>query len=77
MTVCLSVYGNASFKKEFNRDRLTYSTANPVVPESLKTVDGWSQFAAAFFVGGMGGAFFAYLVYDNLDILQEIFSGRI
>ena len=77
MTVCLSVYGNASFKKEFNRDRLTYSTANPVVPESLKTVDGWSQFAAAFFVGGMGGAFFAYLVYDNLDILQEIFSGKI
>ena len=26
---------------------------------------------------GMGGAFFAYLVYENLDILQEIFSGKI
>ena len=77
MTACLSIYGNASFRKEFDPKRLTYATANPVVPESLKTVDGWSQFAAAFFVGGMGGAFFAYLIYDNLDILQEIFSGRI
>nr|MDJ0690915.1 photosystem I reaction center subunit XI [Xenococcaceae cyanobacterium MO_188.B32] len=45
--------------------------------ESLKTVDGWSQFAAAFFVGGVGGAFFAYLVYDNLDVLSAIANGNI
>ncbi|MDJ0902316.1 MAG: chlorophyll a/b binding light-harvesting protein [Xenococcus sp. MO_188.B8] len=77
MTACLSIYGNASFRKEFDSKNLTYATANPVVPESLKTVDGWSQFTAAFFVGGMGGAFFAYLVYDNLEILKDIFSGNI
>ncbi|MDJ0533696.1 MAG: chlorophyll a/b binding light-harvesting protein [Xenococcaceae cyanobacterium MO_207.B15] len=77
MTACLSIYGTVSFRKEFPSDRLTYATANPNIPDSLKTIDGWSQFAASFFVGGMGGAFFAYLVYDNLDVLQTIFTGKI
>lgn len=70
LTACLSIYGTVSFKKQFDPDRFTYATANLAVPESLKTIDGWSQFAASFFVGGMGGAFFAYLIYDNLDLLQ-------
>ena len=77
LTACLSIYGTVSFKKQFDPKRLTYATANPIVPESLKTSDGWSQFAGAFFVGGMGGAFFAYLIYDNLDVLQAIFRGTI
>ena len=77
LTICLSIYGTVSFKKEFRPDRLTYATSNPNVPESLKTLDGWSQFAAAFFVGGVGGAFFAYLVYDNLDVLKAIANGNI
>ena len=76
LTICLSMYGTVSFKKEFRADRLTYATSNPIVPESLKTIDGWSQFAAAFFVGGVGGAFFAYLIYDNLSVLQAIFAGN-
>ncbi|MBE9170189.1 chlorophyll a/b binding light-harvesting protein [Pleurocapsales cyanobacterium LEGE 06147] len=77
LTICLSLYGTTSFKKELQPDRRTYATSNPNVPDSLKTVDGWSQFAAAFFVGGVGGAFFAYLVFDNLNVLQAIVSGKI
>jgi photosystem II CP43 chlorophyll apoprotein len=76
LTACLSIYGTVSFKKQFDSNRLSYATANLVVPESLKNIDGWSQFAASFFVGGMGGAFFAYLVYDNLELLQAIFGGK-
>lgn len=76
MTICLSVYGTVSFKKEFHKDRLTYATANPNVPDSLKTIDGWSQFAAAFLVGGVGGVIFAYLLLDNLGLLQSIGSGQ-
>ena len=77
LTICLSIYGAASFRKEWRSDFPTYATANPDVPDSLKTSGGWSQFAASFLVGGMGGAFFAYLVYDNLDVLQAILSGQI
>jgi photosystem II CP43 chlorophyll apoprotein len=77
LTIGLSIYGTVSFKKEFRGDRLTYATTNLNVPESLKTVDGWSQFAAAFFVGGVGGAFFAYLVFDHLDLLKAIATGNV
>jgi photosystem II CP43 chlorophyll apoprotein len=77
LTICLSIYGTVSFKKEWRPERLTYATSNPNVPDSLKTSDGWSQFAASFLVGGMGGALFAYLVYDRLDLLKAIASGNI
>ncbi|WP_144866334.1 chlorophyll a/b binding light-harvesting protein [Hyella patelloides] len=76
LTTCLLIYGRVSFKKQFLPNRLTYATANPVVPESLKTISSWNQFAASFFVGGLGGAFFAYLIYDNLNMLQDIFTGK-
>jgi photosystem II CP43 chlorophyll apoprotein len=77
LTICLSIYGSVSFKKEFRSDRLTYATSNPSVPDSLKTVDGWSQFSGAFLVGGIGGAIFAYLILDNLSILQALASGKV
>ena len=77
LTACLFIYGKASFDKQLNKERLTYATANPVVPDSLKTISGWSQFAAAFAIGGLGGAFFAYQVYDNLAILRSLFTGNI
>ncbi|PSF37939.1 chlorophyll a/b binding light-harvesting protein [Aphanothece hegewaldii CCALA 016] len=77
MTICLSIYGTVSFKKEFQQGRLSYATANPNIPDSLKTVDGWSQFAAAFLVGGIGGAIFAYMLLTNLDLLQSISAGQI
>ena len=50
--------------KEWRSDFATYSTVNPDVPNELKTTSGWNQFAIAFFVGGLGGAFSAYQVYD-------------
>lgn len=88
LTVCLFMYGKVSFGKKFDPNRLTYATANPVVPDSLKTFGGWShrllrpkrtepavtvgQFATSFAIGGLGGAFFAYQVYDNLDVLRSL-----
>ena len=77
MTICLSIYGTASFEKEQQKDRLTYATSGPNVPDSLKTSDGWSQFAGSFLVGGVGGAIFAYLIFDNLSLLQAIANGTI
>ncbi|PSB08470.1 chlorophyll a/b binding light-harvesting protein [Pleurocapsa sp. CCALA 161] len=77
LTTCLAIYGAASFNQEWQSDFLTYSTVNPDVPNELKTTGGWNQFAIAFLVGGMGGAFFAYQVYDHFDVLKAIFSGTI
>ncbi len=76
LTVGLSIYGTVSFKKELT-DGFTYATSGPNVPDSLKSVDGWSQFAGAFLVGGVGGAIFAYLILDNLSVFQAIINGTI
>ncbi|MEO0846063.1 MAG: chlorophyll a/b binding light-harvesting protein [Cyanobacteria bacterium J06648_1] len=77
LTACLLIYGAASFNQEWRSDFPTYSTANPDLPTELKTTRGWNQFALAFLVGGMGGAFFAYQIYDHFEVLQAILSGTI
>jgi len=77
LTVCLLIYGAASFNQEWRSDFPTYSTANHDLPTELKTTRGWNQFALAFLVGGMGGAFFAYQIYDHFEVLQAILSGTI
>lgn len=77
LTICLTIYGGVSFKKEWRSEFLTYATANPDVPDSLKTKSGWNQFALSFLIGGLGGAFFVYQVYDYLDILKAILSGNV
>ncbi len=76
LTVCLAIYGVASLNKEWRSNFPTYSTANPDVPNELKTTGGWNQFTVAFLVGGLGGSLVAYLIYDNLEVLKTIFSGN-
>jgi photosystem I subunit 11 len=58
LTLCLSVYSSVGVGKPIS----TITTPNP--PESLSTQEGWSEFAGSFLVGGIGGAAFAYLVYQ-------------
>jgi len=58
LTICLSLYGSAGVKKPI----ATITTPTP--PESLGTSEGWSEFAGSFLVGGIGGAAFAYLVFQ-------------
>ncbi|MEM7590264.1 MAG: chlorophyll a/b binding light-harvesting protein [Cyanobacteria bacterium P01_A01_bin.83] len=77
LTICLTIYGAASFNQEWRSDFPSYSTANPDVPNELKTTSGWNQFAVAFLVGGLGGAFFAFQIYDHFDVLKTILSGSI
>lgn len=62
-TACLSSYGIASFQKDGDGS------------DPLQTADGWSQFAAGFFVGGMGGAFTAYFLLENLGVVDGIMRG--
>jgi len=63
-TACLAVYGIASFQGDAKEGA-----------EYLQTAEGWSQFAAGFFVGGMGGAVVAYFLLENLNILDGIMRG--
>ena len=65
-TACLSAYGIVSFQgKPTNSE------------DSLQSSEGWSQFAAGFFLGGMGGAFTAYFLMQNFDVLDSILRGTV
>ena len=65
-TVCLSMYGIASFQN---------TPTNSEDP--LQSSEGWTQFSAGFFIGGMGGAFAAYFLMLNFEVVNDIFRGTV
>lgn len=69
LTIALSLYGVATD----SNPQATVTTPEP----PLLDRDGWSEFASGFFVGGCGGAAFAYFLCQtpHLDLLQKLASG--
>lgn len=61
LTVCLSMYGSASFHE-----------SNKEAKDLLQTSEGWGQFTAGFLVGSVGGAGFAYLLLANIPAVQNL-----
>jgi photosystem I subunit 11 len=43
----------------------------------LQTAGGWSKFSSGFLIGAMGGAFFAYLLLANFDLLNSIMTAAV
>ena len=73
LTIGFSIYGSTSQEKRLvTVPRPNFAVTVPNVPESLQTVDNWSQFSTGFFIGGIGGAIFAYLLLNNLNLFQAI-----
>lgn len=70
-TACLASYGLVSFQNEAKEGD------TPLLPPSnpFHTAEGWSQFTAGFFLGGMGGAFVAYFLLENLNVVDGIMRG--
>ncbi len=65
-TACLSVYGIVSFQGKSTNSE-----------DPLQSSEGWSQFAAGFFIGGMGGAFAAHFLMQNFDVVDSILRGTV
>ena len=59
LTTCLLMYGSVSFNTNNSKD-------------VLQTSEGWGQFTAGFLVGAVGGSGFAYLLLDNIPLLQNL-----
>lgn len=66
-TACLSAYGLVTFQES--------NTVKGDGPETLQTAEGWSQFTAGFFIGATGGAFVAYFLLANFNVVDSIFRG--
>ncbi|NET05602.1 MAG: photosystem I reaction center protein subunit XI [Symploca sp. SIO2B6] len=69
-TAALAAYGIVSFQ-----EGSAPAKQNAKTPEALTTADGWSQFTGGFFVGAMGGAFVAYFLLENFNIVDDILRG--
>ncbi|MEM9275226.1 MAG: photosystem I reaction center subunit XI [Cyanobacteria bacterium P01_F01_bin.143] len=70
LTIALSLYSSA-----MGGAPVSIVTA-PDVPEEFGTKKGWSEFATGFFLGGCGGAAFAYILCltPYMNTLQGVFK---
>ena len=70
LTLCLSAYSSISVGKPI----AGVTVATP--PEALGTQEGWSEFSSGFLIGGIGGAIFAYGLYEFIQagLLQSLLS---
>ncbi|HEY9890788.1 MAG TPA: photosystem I reaction center protein subunit XI [Candidatus Sericytochromatia bacterium] len=69
-TIGMSLYGIVSFQTGGD-----FEVQNPRTPAELKSSEGWSQLTGGFFLGAMGGAFVAFLLVENFDIVDSILRG--
>ncbi|MCA1994793.1 MAG: photosystem I reaction center protein subunit XI [Coleofasciculus sp. S288] len=69
-TAGMSAYGIVSFKEGGD-----FEVQNPRTPAELRTAKGWSELTGGFFLGAMGGAFVAFLLLENFDIVDSILRG--
>ena len=65
LTVCLSIYGTAGNGPKVQPADATID--NP--PSDLFTKGGWSEFASGFWLGGCGGAAFAWFLVSATPLL--------
>ncbi|CAD7695915.1 unnamed protein product [Ostreobium quekettii] len=61
LTGCLTIYGQATFQEEEQPLGVKTLSGRDLSPDSLQTADGWNEFTAGFFVGGLSGVAWGYL----------------
>ncbi|HTL88966.1 MAG TPA: photosystem I reaction center subunit XI [Leptolyngbya sp.] len=68
-TLAISLYGAS------NPPAPTATITTPNPPSELSTGHGWNEYASGFFVGGVGGAAFAYFLLTNISLFKNFTSG--
>lgn len=63
LSICLSIYGRATFQAE---DGVVGE-----LPDNLRSAENWNIFTSGFFIGAAGGAIVATLLIDNQDLLTS------
>lgn len=65
LTLCLTIYGQATFQNDNEMSKKTLS-GRPLEKDELQTSDGWAGFTAGWLVGGLSGCAWAYLLTQVL-----------
>ncbi|XP_072950683.1 photosystem I reaction center subunit XI, chloroplastic [Typha angustifolia] len=69
LSICLTMYGVASFKEGEPSTAPTLTlTGRKKEADKLQTSEGWAQFSGGFFFGGISGVTWAYFLLYVLDL---------
>ncbi|THU50528.1 hypothetical protein C4D60_Mb06t21180 [Musa balbisiana] len=69
LSICLTMYGVASFKEGEPSTAPTLTlTGRKKEADKLQTAEGWAQFTGGFFFGGISGVIWAYFLLYVLDL---------
>ncbi|KZV48486.1 Photosystem I reaction center subunit XI, chloroplast precursor [Dorcoceras hygrometricum] len=69
LSVCLTMYGIATFKEGEPSIAPTLTlTGRKKEADKLQTAEGWAQFTGGFFFGGISGVLWAYFLLYVLDL---------
>ncbi|XP_065012591.1 photosystem I reaction center subunit XI, chloroplastic-like [Musa acuminata AAA Group] len=69
LSICLTMYGVASFKEGEPSTAPTLTlTGRKKEADKLQTAEGWAQFTGGFFFGGISGVVWAYFLLYVLDL---------
>ncbi|RWR87110.1 photosystem I reaction center subunit XI, chloroplastic-like protein [Cinnamomum micranthum f. kanehirae] len=69
LSICLTMYGIASFKEGEPSTAPTLTlTGRKKEADKLQTADGWAQFSGGFFFGGISGVIWAYFLLYVLNL---------
>ncbi|KAL6142982.1 hypothetical protein ACLB2K_061257 [Fragaria x ananassa] len=69
LSVCLTMYGIASFKEgEPSTAPSLTLTGRKKEPDQLQTADGWAKFTGGFFFGGISGVTWAYFLLYVINL---------
>lgn len=56
---------------------VTFQSKSAEGADRLETSEGWSELTSGFFIGGAGGALFAYFLLENFASIDAIFRGLV
>ncbi|MDX2240958.1 MAG: photosystem I reaction center subunit XI [Leptolyngbyaceae cyanobacterium bins.302] len=65
-TLAISLYGSS------NPPAPTQTITTPNPPKEFDHSEGWNDYGSGFFIGGIGGALFAYFLLANLPPIKEL-----
>eukprot|EP00271_Cylindrocystis_brebissonii_P018187 TRINITY_DN5049_c0_g1_i1.p1 TRINITY_DN5049_c0_g1~~TRINITY_DN5049_c0_g1_i1.p1 ORF type:complete len:215 (+),score=26.11 TRINITY_DN5049_c0_g1_i1:210-854(+) len=69
LSVCLTIYGIASFKEGAPSTAASLTlTGRAKEADKLQTAEGWAGFSGGFFFGGLSGVAWAYILLYVLDL---------
>ncbi|MBD6618009.1 chlorophyll a/b binding light-harvesting protein [Komarekiella sp. 'clone 1'] len=73
LTIAFSIYGTTNFERQQEiYPRVAAVATVPRVPQTLNSIERWSQFTDGFLIGGIGGVIFAYLLLNSVAVFTAI-----